>query len=69
MKRKTPQLDGCPACISLEGKCFARDYGKCKVLVNTKRITQCRFKKPKRLVTNGVRYPDERDYQIHKKGE
>lgn len=63
MKRKKPHPDYCPTCISPEGECFARRNGKCTVLVDTKRIRQCNYKKAERLVTNGTRYPDEAGYQ------
>ena len=69
MKSRLVQPDNCPVCISLDGRCFARCAGKCTVLVSTRGIAQCTFKKPKRLVTRGVRYSDERDYQFHRKGE
>lgn len=39
-----------------EGKCFARTNGKCSLL--TERVTgNCKFQKPERDVTDGVRYP------------
>ena len=43
-------------CYDCEGRCFARrDGNRCEIL--TKPFLPCSFKKPERLVTNGVFYP------------
>ena len=43
-------------CYDREGECFGRTIaGRCEVL--NQRCVPCPFKKPERLVTNGVFYP------------
>lgn len=52
-----------PDCEDTSGECFARRYGKCFILRKGQIPHQCTFKKEKRLVTNGVKYPDKHPTQ------
>lgn len=42
-------------CYDIKGECFARRGNKCDILNGS--LLPCPFKKPERMVTNGVLYP------------
>jgi hypothetical protein len=49
-------LNACNFC-NFDHECFARKKGRCTLLTSVDSLrSTCNFKKPKRSVTNGVRY-------------
>lgn len=61
-KKDKELREASPRCKE-NGACFARSFGKCIILTDTKFGRECPFKKPRKEITNGKRY-GYRDYII-----
>lgn len=52
-----------PVCTkNTDEECFAREHGKCSLLMSMPKEKSCGFCKPKRTVTDGKEYPWDSDY-------